>query len=727
MSPRSVEEDECEALASGAFWYSARPAAETDPLHYSASVSVSIPSVRERVDESDGAVIFYDVCVSVGASSWCTPRRYREFRSLSAALSNLQWPGDVAPPELPKKWAGSTAPAFIASRRRALETYARAVLAAWTNNKNSAQSHHTHVTTATMSDSGGGGGGKVVPRALPAALVAFFDNVRPKAVGGCGPFAEHALRTELSAALAEAAAAAAVAVAVAVVTAAAVATATVTAADTDTAACPPASPRLVTAVGAATSTAFLALEDLMREQCAATSASRVVAQAVAHALFDALGVRSTLLTRGAGVAAGAALGTISALTAPGVQWLRSAALATEAMSGFELAESALHWPQPPDAPYLHLIVRVRGGSVVHVRSASPRALAFAALAAAADHAPGLQPGSFTAALDALIAICSPERGSLEPPLDEGTAFTLLLVVVSQPGAGVATAAATVAAALTLAFARAATAAAPLELSVAVPAPALANILHFDVLRRARALAAKRARSAPAPALCTGFAAAALAATERESGSGSGGNGGADDDTFDAREDSGGGVCDVLRPGRCVRGAAAALLRGFARLTAAEAAADVAAARTAIGVGVGLGLGVGVGVGAGNTKHSNEAIELSFLQPGAISAIAALSLSEALLAPVVPAAALIAILHEAIAPRGALPVGELGKRLRAALVPRALADFKDRAGGLKRFIDARTDEFSVATDHPFNPLVSRVGGPCWLGGGGREPKATHLLH
>ena len=87
------------------------------------------------------------------------------------------------------------------------------------------------------------------------------------------------------------------------------------------------------------------------------------------------------------------------------------------------------------------------------------------------------------------------------------------------------------------------------------------------------------------------------------------------------------------------------------------------------------------------------------------------LAESLVAPVVPAGALIAALHEAIGARASLPVGELGKVLRLALAPRALADFKDRAGGLKRFVMAHAADFVVVKEHPYNhPLIARAKRP-----------------
>jgi hypothetical protein len=61
-----------------------------------------------------------------------------------------------------------------ADRRRDLEAYAVATVAAWSR-----------------------------ARALPPALIAFLDDDAPSSSGGCGPLAEHALREELAAALAE--------------------------------------------------------------------------------------------------------------------------------------------------------------------------------------------------------------------------------------------------------------------------------------------------------------------------------------------------------------------------------------------------------------------------------------------------------------------------------------------------------------------------------------------
>ena len=476
--------------------------------------------------------------------------------------------------------------------------------------------------------------------------------------------------------------------------------------------------------------AFTALEELVEVQRNIASAARCVAQSIAHSLFDALGVRSTLLLRGTGMNTGAAhvvgavLGTISALTPPSNKFLRSVTEAAESLSGLDFTESALHWPGLPKTPYLHLTVR--NGCSVDVRSATPRALALAALTAVADRAPNLEVGAFTTALDTLLSLCAPQNAAgsggspEENPLDEGTAVTLLLVIISQSGAPT-TPAAIVAAALSMVSARSLTAAAALEISTSAPASVLAILFPHDILGRARELAARHTRVAPAPALCTGFAAATLLAktellssstTSSLSSSSSSSTivdvDGNNDDTYASGDDSGGGVCDVLRPGRIVRGAVDALLRGAARYNAAEAAFDSIAARNIL-------------TGSATCferRHQIDPKSLGFLesnatgcgnyQLGTISALDALSLSEALLAPVIPVAALVAILHEAIAssPRGALPVGEVGKILRAALSPRALADFKDRAGGLKRFIDTRTGEFSVATDHPFNPIVSR---------------------
>ena len=93
----------------------------------------------------------------------------------------------------------------------------------------------------------------------------------------------------------------------------------------------------------------------------------------------------------------------------------------------------------------------------------------------------------------------------------------------------------------------------------------------------------------------------------------------------------------------------------------------------------------------------------------------LDLCGMLLQGTVAPSCLAAVGVQLLAEKGALPVGEVGKLLTEAVgLPSLSHLLKERFGGLKRFLEAHPEVFSLGGNHPFNPTVSLAGdvGPGW---------------
>ena len=64
-----------------------------------------------------------------------------------------------------------------------------------------------------------------------------------------------------------------------------------------------------------------------------------------------------------------------------------------------------------------------------------------------------------------------------------------------------------------------------------------------------------------------------------------------------------------------------------------------------------------------------------------------------------------ILYDVLYERGAVPVGELGKILQEmSCVTNFSAKLKEKFGGLKKYLEKYSEDFTICTDHPFNPHI-----------------------